>query len=840
VWALTEAHDGTVWAGTLGRGLIAVRGSRVTSLTTADGLPNNSILALHEDSAGTIWIGTYGGGVACLANGRIAACGPPAGLVDPVVRALEEDRGGEMWVATRDGVARHNQGGWSRLQAPETIRHGQVWALLADRRGSVWAGTDGAGVVRVSGGPPVQVSLAEGLPSTVVMSLCEDREGNLWAGTGDGGLARLTPASVTCLSRATGAPFDEAQTLIEDSRGDLFVGGNGSGLHWLHDGRWISLSDTGRLAGGAVRALTEAPDGSLLAASIHGLVRIDPGRRRTTIVGTSPTRQPINAIVADKRGAIWLATNGEGVYRLAGDQVARITTANGLASDFVKTVVEDARGDLWLGTDGGLCRIREGRVSCWTQRDGFPDDGVATILPETDGTLWLGTFSNGLVRFRDGAARTIGSREGLPSDAVFGIVDDGVGNLWMSSHLGICRVARDDLEAVAAGSRQRVTAVSFGATDGMCSSVCSGGTTPSVWRGRNGRLWFPTSRGVAVVDPSNLPNSPPPPPVVIESVWVDSRELAPHGVVALPPGAAKLEIRYTALSLTGADRTRFRVRLDGYDHDWEDVGSRRVAYYTHLAPGQYEFRVTACNRDGVWNPVASSVRLSQGPTLWESPLFAAAVTVMFIAAGFGFHRMRIRTLARRQRELESLVAERTRELAETNRALEELTIRDDLTGVANHRRFITAAELALRLAQREQQPVSLLMVDVDHFKDFNDRNGHLAGDACLRAVAQTLVECARRPGDVVARYGGEEFAVLLPDTTTSGAAAVAEGMRSAVDALAGSLAPEMASPVTISIGVATAIPARNVSPDALVHAADTALYRAKREGRNRVCVAAQT
>ena len=192
-------------------------------------------------------------------------------------------------------------------------------------------------------------------------------------------------------------------------------------------------------------------------------------------------------------------------------------------------------------------------------------------------------------------------------------------------------------------------------------------------------------------------------------------------------------------------------------------------------------------------------------------------------------------LRQRNRELETLVEERTHALAQLNHQLELLSNTDGLTGIANRRHFDEALAREWARAQRARTPLALLMIDVDVFKHFNDHYGHLAGDACLQALARTLAQAGgRREGDLVARFGGEEFVVLLPGCDLQAAADVAGHIQAAIQALA---LPHEGAPfgiVTVSFGVASLQPERDQAPEELLRRADRAMYLAKQNGRNRI------
>jgi diguanylate cyclase (GGDEF)-like protein len=279
---------------------------------------------------------------------------------------------------------------------------------------------------------------------------------------------------------------------------------------------------------------------------------------------------------------------------------------------------------------------------------------------------------------------------------------------------------------------------------------------------------------------------------------------------------------------------RFRYKLEGFDPDWIDAGNRRVAFYTNIPPGKYTFRVRACNNDGMWNEEGDALRFSLRPRFQQTGWFYGACGLGLVLVGFGAARVRAARARARERELEQQVAERTVQLEEANTKLQQLSELDALTGIANRRRFEDTLAREWRRATRDQLPLSLVMIDIDYFKNYNDAYGHQLGDECLRRVAAEIREAITRPGDLVARYGGEEFAAILPSTPAKGACAVAELLRLRVERIATHHQTSPLGVVTISVGVASMTPGESFAKETLVAAADGALYAAKRAGRNRV------
>jgi hypothetical protein len=282
---------------------------------------------------------------------------------------------------------------------------------------------------------------------------------------------------------------------------------------------------------------------------------------------------------------------------------------------------------------------------------------VQSVFEDQDGTLWFGTYGNGLNRFRDGRFTGITTRDGLCDANVSQILDDGQGAFWMTSNRGIFRVTRAQLEAFADGRAAAVDCRSYGRAEGLRNAECNGGFQPAGLRGRDGRLFLPTVRGLAIVDPARVRTNPVAPPVVIERVLVhrQAASLVPRTVY--PPGSGELEFDYAGLSLLVPEKVHFRYRLEGFDRDWLDVGARRQAYYTNIPPGTYTFRVKASNNDGVWSEPGAAFTFTLRPHFYRSRAFQALLALALAAAGLGVHRLRVRRLERRERELQARVEE---------------------------------------------------------------------------------------------------------------------------------------------------------------------------------------
>jgi signal transduction histidine kinase/ligand-binding sensor domain-containing protein len=620
VYALELGRRGDLWVGTQGGGLRhrATDGTWRT-WTTRDGLRSDFVRSLREDDDGSLWIGTLGGGLSHLADGRIRSWGVGEGLPDDVISDVRKDRNGTLWLATRRGVVRWRDGRADVLGEAQGLAHDVAYALFEDREGSLWVGSAGGGASRLRDGSFTTFTTREGLPDNYIYPIFEDPEGIVWVGTGRG-LARLAERRFQRFTTADGLCHDVVRSLWSGAPDDVWVGTYGGGVCRRRQGRWTRYTTAEGLVHDSVRAVLGTRDGSLWAGTVGGLGRLRDGRWR------------------------------------------RYATADGLPVDSVITLAEDGDGTLWVGTDGGgLARRRDDRFEPVPGR--LPSNVVLALLPDRDGSLWVGT-TGGLARLVGARVQAITAREGLPADPIHQIVDDGQGHLWIGGSHGVYRLPKHELDELARGERAAVAPHGLGKSQGMRSVECTTPALPAGLRTRDGRLWFATTRGIAVLDPSRLRIGPEPaPPVVIEALVADDRPLETRsGEVRLDPGTSRVAFQYTGLTLLEPERVRFRYRLLGYDQDWVEAGDRRGAHYTGLPPGSYRFEVMARVGAGPWSDAPAALGVSLEPRFHQTRWFWAAAGGLLFLGLVAAHRARIARHTAHERELAVLVDERTRSL----------------------------------------------------------------------------------------------------------------------------------------------------------------------------------
>jgi diguanylate cyclase (GGDEF)-like protein len=725
---------------------------------------------------------------------------------------------------------------------PSTSLYHSFWQ---ESDGSVWFSSGGAssgsvGLVQISDDKITLWGRDHGLLSSSIQDVFNDREGTIWLAT-DRGLSRRRKQVIQGFSTKDGIDHSEIYPLYRDKKDNIWLGSS-KGLSIYRNGKFEALDikspadaepdSTWRAGRMSVQSLWEDAGGKMWVGLSGGLFLVEDGIARLLYKGSH-----VFAIKNDRAGNVWAATN-KGLLRFNDYKLtAEYSVRDGLPNEFMTTIFVGSKGDLWFGGYGGLSRFEDGKFVNYTKTEGLVGNYVRSIYEDADGTFWIGTYDEGMSRFKDGQFVNYKAENGLYNNGVFAIEEDEAGYFWISSNRGIYRVKRQELNDFADGKIAKINSVGYGKEDGMLSNECNGGRQPASLRDKDGKFWFPTQDGVAIVDPSAEQANPLPPSVVIEEVLIERQPVDFRGNLTIEPGLKDIEIRYTGISMIKSDQIKFKYKLEGHDKDWIDAGTRRTANYSYLPPGKYTFLVQAANSDGVWSEKRAELALDLWPFFYQTKLFlmlsilGAAIILLVI------WKLSVYQLEARERKLTKLVAERTAELADANKVLQNLANSDGLTKIGNRRRFESFLADEWHRAVRFKTEISLVLIDIDHFKRYNDAYGHQAGDDCLQKVAEAFADTIKRPTDLVARFGGEEFAIILGGTDAAGALTIAEQAVANVRSL-GILHShsDTSELLTVSIGVATMFAKLDMSEADLIKAADKALYQAKENGRDRIYV----
>ncbi len=675
ILALFETRTGVMWIGTT-EGLIRLDNGVATTYTERDGLPSAFVRSVREDSGGKLWINTARGvahfagtklepypahhgkavtefylqardGSMWFRSGRdvvrFGADGSTAavGSVKPSGFLVREARDDSVWIAFRDEyrLVRYYHGAFFDVPLPHMDR-GELTGEYAVYAITLENDADGtlllltpAGIIRIVDGtltPPVSLALPRnGSELPKVRSFLVDREGNLWIGTIGTGLVRLRRAPLTAYGKGEGLSDESFNAAFQDRDGRLWLGGDS--LYWF-DGHQFHLVPT--VAN--IVAIAQTSDADLWFGGYGGLYRW-----RSGVLSQFKIEAPaVKAIYQDRHGTLWVGALKQerpgGLYRFRDGKFEQIP---GISD--VNQIIEDRDDGVWVVGVEGLFLIRGGQMVRYDRTESLPDHSH-DMRQDSTGTLWLASYGGGLVRFLDGRFKTITTKNGLPNNMLVGILDDGKGNLWVSSNQDVFRLSLKELNDVADGKIASVLPVSYGVGEGMRSSESNSGS-PAGWKTTDGRIWFPTLRGVVAIDPTSGNGLTP--PVIVEEAWANKLALGREGRTSIPPGNNTFDFRFTALSLSAPEKVRFKYRLEPYDKDWVDCGTQRTAHYTNMGPGEYSFRVVAANSYGVWNDRGASVLFALRPHFYQTNWFyligaAAFPALLWAGSWYRLRQMR--------------------------------------------------------------------------------------------------------------------------------------------------------------------------------------------------------
>jgi signal transduction histidine kinase len=563
-------------------------------------------LNMFVDNSDGLWVGTLERGLLRINQGRTGVFGEVEGLSGDHVTAIFQDRENNVWVGTTEGLDRFLESAVASITVKQGLSSPSVWAVVAASDNSAWI-TTLDGVDRWKNG---QITIYRSVKSGSPRGRAVGHASPVFAPSGvDSAVTEKTDP---------GLPDDRVGSLYEDDRRRI----------------WISTpGGIARFEGGRFTEVKELPAGW------------------------------VNAITGDNHEGVWISYQDLGlVHWIDGKVVERIPWSSLGGGVIASSVLPDpGRGGLWVGFfEGGLVFLKDGAVRAdHGTRNGLGAGRVMGLELDRDGALWAAT-EGGLSRVKDGRITTLTTANGLPCETVHWSVEVE-DSFWIYTACGLLRVASAEMEKWSADPTITIRFTTFDSSDGVRSRALLSGYTPRVSKSADGKLWFATLASVGVLDPHDLRLNTQPPPVQIERIIADDKPYDAKNGLRLSPRIHYLAIDYTALSLTNPEKVRFRYKLEGEDKDWREVVNDREVQYSNLAPKHYRFRVLAANNSGVWNEEGAALDFVIPPMWYQTNWFRAACLAAFALLLWALYRLRVRQLAYQfNMRLEERVSERTR------------------------------------------------------------------------------------------------------------------------------------------------------------------------------------
>ncbi|MGO8759171.1 MAG: two-component regulator propeller domain-containing protein [Terracidiphilus sp.] len=735
VQAFAQTPDGFLWIGTTG-GLVRFDGVHFTVFDRQNtpALRENSVFCLMVSHDGGLWIGTEGGGLARYRNGEFRSWSTREGLSNDFVRTLAEDAGGNIWAGTDNGLLRLAGDRFVRVDGTGNVPALAVHSIYRDRSGGLWVG--GSKLIRLSGGQATEYTMRGEASQNRVKSILQTEDGTMWVGTVSG-LNRMSPGA-SAFDPVPGIA-GTVRVLRQTADGVLWIGTIGKGAYQDRAGKLTQITAPASLPSNTVLNLFEDGEKNFWIGTQAGMLRLTQAqvsiiplpqandsdfgtiyqdRDGSFWIGSTllfrmkdgavtPRTLPgiarvhVRNVLRDRSGALWVGTDGDGVYRFADGQTTHLTTREGLSNNFVRAMaqdrdgsmwvtadeglnhvvwdrsgphvasyqmrdglayfstralLEDRNGDLWIGTDRGVSHMRRGVFVFDAATDALAEMKIWAIHEDSDGGLWFGTRNNGLFRFRAGKVAQFSAADGLPGNAIYQILEDGAGHLWLSGPNGVALVNRHELDAQAESFPRRL-ALTFYSTAGMTANTeIYGGTQSSGCITAAGEVWFPSNLGPIHILP--VKHQPlPAPRLVIQTVLADGRPVAIDGPVRLRPGNGRLEFDFTPIRLGSQDSLRFRYMLEGFETSWSAPTAARTADYTNLPAGRYRFRVQVFEASNPGSASEASIAIVQRPFFYRTWWFLSACVALISLMIYLFYRNRVRQVRSR---FEAVLEERSR------------------------------------------------------------------------------------------------------------------------------------------------------------------------------------
>lgn len=669
---------GNIWVGSNDEGAFCINGEEgVAEFTTENGLPNNSIRSFCEDNEGNIWIGTASG-IACVSPDLNIIKLPGFDKIPLdnkfITFQLYCDTAGRIWIVTRSekGLYIYADQTFTVYDGIHSVENPVVTAMSQDSTGAFWFGLAPYYAVKVTGNKEALHNLGSGdQKGTIVTCIYQDSSKNIWFGL-DNGITILHDGEYSYFKKENGLSDESVVKIIEDKEKNIWIATDRGGIQKLSYGKFQTTSmpttinaiaqDKYRgvvwLAGDngmycykdnklqeneitkyckniRIRHVGVTKDNAVLVSTYEKFGQLRFNADGTIDCWTKETGLAGNRVrVAEQmsNGDLYVGTTtGLSIISSKTGEITNIVKGETLKNDYIMCLYEAADGKIWAGTDGGGIFILNGTQieRIITKEDFLAGNVVFKIAGYNNNDIWI-TTGTGVSLYRDEKIHTFNNSNGFGSDGVFQIIPDFSGRLWGTSNRGIFFVKNSEIEEVIAGTRNAVNIKYFNRLDG----ITSGGVTSTSLSMKDdlGRIWFTLIDGFTIFDPVRNASKNLAPEVKIEDVYVDSEKcLAKNNKIVLQPSAKRLVINYTGISFISSEQLIFRTKLSGFENEYTDWSNIRVASYTNLKPGTYEFSVLAQNGDEVISPEAAKIIIEKKPYLWQRPWFVALIVIVILA-----------------------------------------------------------------------------------------------------------------------------------------------------------------------------------------------------------------
>jgi diguanylate cyclase (GGDEF)-like protein len=771
-------------------------------------------------------------------------------LPSPYIMVMKEYDPGILTMGLWDGgVVEYNT--VSKKAIYKSYENNNVYTLLKQEDGNLWVGTWGGGLFVENENEHVthykHDSKNSKLSHDVVYSLYEDENGVIWIGTNGGGINKVDPRKrdFVILKHLEDDPKSlspgKINKVYEDANGLLWIGVYNNGINRYNSktNELVKYKEDNlearQLSNNQVNEFKEV-NGVLYIGTNAGLSFYDSDSDRFIRDDAIPSDRIIYAIEQVNDYEIWLGTYNHGImiYNLKSQTYSSYESSdpvNPLADNLVYDILKDSKGRIWIATNNGLnLKVsNQERFILFRKEKGdyskLANNAIRSIFEDSNGRVWLSVVGGGLAYYmeEDGSFVSFTEENGLPSNVVLSTVEDENGAMWCSTENGIAILKPDTYEIFSLTPDDGIGAWEF---------------SSDIIRTRDGSIMLGGVSGITsipedlIIGQSIIPN------VYIEDVLLynesidENKQFFNGEELIFSSNETSIEFKLIALDYDSKD-PRFVYKLEGFDDDWIHSGTRHYVSYSNLPAGSYEFKVYAeTEKNEVSQTVSLKFIIKQ--KWYKTSLAYVSYLLLVVVVLKSIIKLRE---ARLIREKNSELASLNHKLEDMNVELEKLSTKDALTNLYNRRYFDTMFLNYLNMAKRDGGNLSLIMIDIDDFKDINDQYGHVAGDMVLQDISEQMQHVVNRSTDFITRFGGDEFLIVLYDTDCENTSLITEKfveLMKSVQVNKQYCNEEVG--ITVSIGVGCKVPSREDTVQDFIELADHALYESKRNGKKQVTI----
>ena len=723
VTAILENKKGELWVATnYGLNLLDRQTGKFQRFNSDPDVPttisSNLVTALFEDSRGILWIGTDDGR---LNRFNSATRNFISYIYDPKnyqaikgksIQGIVEDHNGDLWIASYEGLQRFrpSESSFTTFKhsktEPSSLISDTILSIYLDRSESLWVGTNEGldhfnlktnSFVHYRNDPSDPTSLN----NNIILSIYEDRGGVLWIGAFGGGLNKFNKGQSKFAyyhhepSNPNSLSANHIFPIFADSSDHIWIGTYGGGLnrfnprlglftHYMHE-----PENPFSLPSNDIYSVYVDKTDTLWVGTAEALSRRNPASVNFTNYTNDPSNPeslaggPVRVIFQDSDGLFWIGTsNGLDLFDPSTGKFTHyqnnLTKPDSISSNVITAIFEDRGGNLWIGTfDNGINRLnRDTGTFVRYQRNredpqSLSDDSITAIYQDKKNRLWIATAGGGLNLYHpdSNTFQHYTEQDGLPNNVINGILEDESGNLWLSTNYGLSRF-----------DPEKETFRNYTDSDGLQSNEFN---SDAYAKGLDGKLYFGGINGLNAFFPSEVKDNTYAPPVILTSFTPGGKpdperpqaEALSKVTLGWPNNNFAFEI--AALSFAEPGRNQYAYKLDGFDKDWNYVGTSREGRYTNLAGGTYTLRFMGTNNDGVWNESHQFVTITVIPPFWQTWTFRILITLAILAFGIIAYRIRVQSIQSQNLQLELTVRERTSALQKRTEELEALYSGDE-------------------------------------------------------------------------------------------------------------------------------------------------------------------